>query len=45
MKDIDAAYYCFIDDNNGLLVPLKIEAEKAAIGKNTFAKPFVSSIL
>ena len=44
MKDIDAAYYGFRDDDDGLLVPLEVEAEKAAIGKNTFAKPFVSSI-
>lgn len=31
MKDIDAAYYGFRDDDDGLLVPLEIEAEKAAI--------------
>lgn len=31
MKDIDAAYYGFRDDEDGLLVPLEIEAEKAAI--------------
>ena len=32
MKDIDAAYYGFRDDDDGLLVPLEVEAEKAAIG-------------
>jgi len=31
MKDIDAAYYGFRDDDDGLLVPLEVEAEKAAI--------------
>ena len=31
MKDIDAAYYGFRDDDDGLLVPLEIEAEKSAI--------------
>jgi len=31
MKDIDAAYYGFRDDDDGILVPLEIEAEKAAI--------------
>lgn len=31
MKDIDAAYYGFRDDEEGLLVPLEIEAEKSAI--------------
>lgn len=31
MKDIDAAYYGFRDDDDGLLVPLEIEAEKDAI--------------
>ena len=45
MKDIDAAYYGFRDDDDGLLVPLEVEAEKAAIGKKTFVKPFISPIL
>ena len=45
MKDIDAAYYGFRDDDDGLLVPLEVEAEKAAIGKKTFEKPFISPIL
>merc|ERR1719471_981301 len=31
MKDIDAAYYGFRDDDDGLLVPLEVEAEKKAI--------------
>jgi len=31
MKDIDANYYGFRDDDDGILVPLEIEAEKAAI--------------
>ncbi len=31
MKDIDAAYYGFRDDDDGLLVPLEVEAEKASI--------------
>ena len=31
MKDIDAAYYGFRDDDDGLIVPLEVEAEKAAI--------------
>lgn len=33
MKDIDAAYYGFRDDDDGLLVPLEIDAEKKAIDK------------
>ena len=36
MKDIDAAYYGFRDDDDGLLVPLEVEAEKAAIGQFIF---------
>ena len=31
MRDIDAAYYGFRDDEDGLLVPLEVEAEKVAI--------------
>ena len=31
MRDIDAAYYGFRDDDNGLLVPLEVVAEAAAI--------------
>jgi len=31
MKDIDAHYYGFRDDDDGLLVPLELEAEKKAI--------------
>ena len=31
MRDIDAAYYGFRDDEDGLLVPLEVVAEKAAI--------------
>ena len=31
MRDIDAAYYGFRDDEDGLLVPLEVEAEKIAI--------------
>jgi pre-mRNA-splicing factor ISY1 len=31
MKDVDAAYYGFRDDDDGLLVPLEVEAKKAAI--------------
>lgn len=31
MKDVDAAYYGFRDDDDGILVPLEIEAEKIAI--------------
>ena len=31
MKDIDAAYYGYRDDEDNLLVPLEIEAEKTAI--------------
>ena len=31
MKDIDAHYYGFRDDDDGLLVPLEVEAEKKAI--------------
>ena len=42
MKDIDAAYYGFRDDDDGLLVPLEVEAEKVAIGKKTFVKLFIS---
>ena len=31
MKDIDAAYYGYRDDEDNLLVPLEIEAEKTAV--------------
>jgi len=31
MKDIDAHYYGFRDDDDGALVPLELEAEKAAV--------------
>lgn len=31
MKDVDAQYYGFRDDDDGLLVPLELEAEQAAI--------------
>merc|ERR1719189_2493083 len=31
MRDIDASYYGFRDDEDGLLVPLEVEAEKVAI--------------
>merc|ERR1719412_1540476 len=31
MRDIDASYYGFRDDEDGLLVPLEVVAEKAAI--------------
>jgi len=31
MKDVDAAYYGFRDDDDGILVPLEIAAEKKAI--------------
>ena len=31
MKDIDAHYYGFRDDDDGMLVPLEMEAEKTAI--------------
>ena len=34
MRDIDAAYYGFRDDDDGLLVPLEVVAEKAAIDAN-----------
>jgi len=30
MKDIDAYYYGYIDDEDGILVPLEVEAEKKA---------------
>eukprot|EP00093_Oithona_nana_P008470 08470.XXX_528506_529330_1 [CDS] Oithona nana genome sequencing. len=33
MKDIDAAYYGYRDDEDNLLVPLEIEAEKAAVAQ------------
>jgi len=33
MKDVDAQYYGFRDDDDGLLVPLELKAEKEAIGR------------
>nr|CAG4645672.1 EOG090X09UC [Lynceus sp. MCZ IZ 141354] len=33
MKDIDADYYGYRDDDDGVLVPLETEAEKAAVAK------------
>ena len=33
MKDIDAHYYGFRDDDDGALVPLEMEAEKKAVAK------------
>jgi len=33
MKDVDAQYYGFRDDDDGLLVPLELAAEKEAVGK------------
>ena len=33
MKDIDAHYYGFRDDDDGALVPLELEAEKKAVAK------------
>ena len=44
MIDIDAAYYGFREDDDGLQVLLEVEAEKAAIEKD-FCKIFVSPIL
>lgn len=34
MKDIDADYYGYMDDDDGILVPLEIEAEKVAVQKS-----------
>ena len=34
MKDVDAQYYGFRDDDDGLLVPLELKAEKEAIGES-----------
>jgi pre-mRNA-splicing factor ISY1 len=31
MKDIDAQYYGYRDDDDGLLVPIEVEAEREAI--------------
>jgi pre-mRNA-splicing factor ISY1 len=33
MKDIDAQYYGYRDDDDGLLVPLEVEAEREAIAE------------
>eukprot|EP00090_Calanus_glacialis_P021153 TRINITY_DN3264_c0_g1_i1.p1 TRINITY_DN3264_c0_g1~~TRINITY_DN3264_c0_g1_i1.p1 ORF type:complete len:377 (-),score=159.08 TRINITY_DN3264_c0_g1_i1:38-1168(-) len=33
MKDVDAQYYGFRDDDDGLLVPLELKAEKEAIAR------------
>lgn len=33
MKDCDADYYGYRDDDDGILIPLEKEAEKEAIGK------------
>jgi len=33
MKDVDAQYYGFRDDDDGLLVPLEMKAEKEAVGQ------------
>ena len=49
---IDAAYYGFRDDDDGLLVPLEVEAEKAAIDaavkewkeKREAGKPFLIAV-
>jgi len=34
MKDIDADYYGYMDDDDGILIPLEIKAEKQAIQKS-----------
>lgn len=34
MKEVDAQYYGFRDDDDGLLVPFEVEAEQAAVGKS-----------
>lgn len=34
MKDIDADYYGYMDDDDGILVPLEMEAEKLAVQKS-----------
>ena len=33
MRDVDAHYYGFRDDDDGKLVPMEIAAEKESIGK------------
>eukprot|EP00096_Caligus_rogercresseyi_P000306 TRINITY_DN1071_c0_g1_i1.p1 TRINITY_DN1071_c0_g1~~TRINITY_DN1071_c0_g1_i1.p1 ORF type:complete len:280 (-),score=99.21 TRINITY_DN1071_c0_g1_i1:138-977(-) len=33
MKDIDAHYYGFMDDDDGIIVPLEVQVEEAAIGR------------
>ena len=33
MKDIDAQYYGYRDDDDGLLVPIEVEAEREAIAE------------
>ena len=33
MKDIDAQYYGYRDDDDGLIVPLEVEAEREAIAE------------
>ena len=42
MKDVDAHYYGFRDDDDGKLVPMELAAEKEAVGKNF--EIFVSTI-
>ncbi|XP_066144348.1 pre-mRNA-splicing factor ISY1 homolog [Euwallacea fornicatus] len=34
MKDIDADYYGYMDDDDGILIPLELQAEKSAIQKS-----------
>lgn len=36
MKDIDADYYGYMDDDDGILIPLEIRAEK--LGKEKVSK-------
>jgi len=33
MKDVDADYYGYCDDDDGILIPLELEAEKDAVAK------------
>ncbi|XP_050508117.1 pre-mRNA-splicing factor ISY1 homolog [Diabrotica virgifera virgifera] len=37
MKDIDADYYGYMDDDDGILIPLEVKAEKTAV-QNTVAE-------
>ncbi|XP_050506540.1 pre-mRNA-splicing factor ISY1 homolog [Diabrotica virgifera virgifera] len=37
MKDIDADYYGYMDDDDGILIPLEVKAEKSAV-QNTVAE-------